>query len=124
MSEQPSWQEAQVARFCRQYLQLEAVLDFPDGDVLREESTQETLYEKLFAENAIAQPPPPRYQLKVLKELIGRIERSIDDWDMHVSHNNNRERYPRIGILIMAVTGHLGQLDGDTLCPHVHAHAV
>lgn len=71
----------QITRFCRQYLQLESVLDYPDNEVLIDEVTQNTLYSKLFSGD---QPTPPRYQLKVLKELVARIESSITDWDEHV----------------------------------------
>ncbi|KAL1854853.1 hypothetical protein VTK73DRAFT_8681 [Phialemonium thermophilum] len=73
----------QVTRFCRQYLQLEPVLTFPDGELLREEATQRFLYARLFAPGALPYPPPPRYQLRVLKEMVARIERSIHDWDAH-----------------------------------------
>ncbi|KAM7185225.1 putative methyltransferase domain containing protein [Naviculisporaceae sp. PSN 640] len=70
----------QITRFCRQYLQLESSLDYPDNEVLIDETTQNALYSKLFSGD---QPTPPRYQLKVLKELVARIESSITDWDEH-----------------------------------------
>ncbi|KAK3326963.1 putative methyltransferase-domain-containing protein [Cercophora scortea] len=75
----------QVRRFCQQYLQLEQALDFPDGEVLREEATQEVLYEKLFSDrgdDALLRPPP-RYELRILKELVARTEAAIVDWDEH-----------------------------------------
>lgn len=74
-----------ILRFCFQYLQLEQHLDFPAPWLLRQESTQEWLYRRLFAPDALDHPPPPRYQLRVLQELLRRIEASIDDWDTHVS---------------------------------------
>lgn len=74
-----------IIRFCRQYLQLEADLTYPDGILLRDERSQEFLYEKLFSPNAISRPAPPRYQLEVLKNLVTRIEGAIEDWDEHVS---------------------------------------
>ena len=77
----------QIARFCRQYHQLEPVVDFPDGEYLCDASVQETLYEQLFSED-IKNPAPPRYQLRVLKELVKRIEESIEDWDQYVSFCN------------------------------------
>jgi len=75
----------QVDRFCRQYLQLERDLEYPDGAALRDEATQEVLYERLFADGAGASSTPPRYQLRALKEIVARIESSITDWEVHVS---------------------------------------
>ncbi|KAH6656140.1 FAM86A [Truncatella angustata] len=72
-----------VARFCRQYLQLERELDFPESSLLREELIQSTIYDSIFADGAVPYPPPPRYQLRVLKELVSRIENSIEDWEQH-----------------------------------------
>ncbi|KAL0475889.1 putative methyltransferase domain-containing protein [Neurospora intermedia] len=77
----------QIARFCRQYLQLEPVVDFPDGEYLCDASVQETLYEQLFSED-IKNPTPPRYQLRVLKELVKRIEESIEDWNQYGLSDN------------------------------------
>ncbi|KAK8102185.1 Protein-lysine N-methyltransferase EFM3 [Apiospora sp. TS-2023a] len=75
--------EVGVNRFCSQYLQLERDLDFPSGQVLREAHVQDALHRRLFADDALAHPPPAKYQLRVLKELVSRIEASIDDWDEH-----------------------------------------
>ncbi|KAK1770746.1 putative methyltransferase-domain-containing protein [Phialemonium atrogriseum] len=72
-----------IIRFCRQYLQLESDLAYPDGILLRDERSQEFLYEKLFSPNAISRPAPPRYQLEALKNLVTRIEGAIEDWDEH-----------------------------------------
>jgi len=74
----------QTARFCWQYLQLEQSLDFPDGELLRDEAVQETIYQQLFAPNAPTPLPPARYRLRVLKELTSRIESAIEDWETHV----------------------------------------
>lgn len=79
-------------RFCRQYLQLERDLDYPSPALLREEHTQNELYQRLFSDGAIAHPPPPDYQLRVLKEVMKRIEASIDDWDRHVCDRHNHIR--------------------------------
>jgi hypothetical protein len=76
---------AQLIRFHRRYLQLERPLRFPDGSVLREEESQAFLYEKLFKAGAVSHPPPIRYQVRALKELVSRIEQSIDDWEAFVS---------------------------------------
>ncbi|KAK0721087.1 S-adenosylmethionine-dependent methyltransferase-like protein [Lasiosphaeris hirsuta] len=74
---------AQVARFCHQYLQFDSGLDFPDGELLRNAATQDILYDWLFADQAVIPPLHPRYRLRVLKELIARIEAAIVDWDEH-----------------------------------------
>lgn len=76
--------QSQVDRFCYQYLQLEKELDYPDASLLIEEATQEHLVKRLFSENGPCYPPPARYQLRTLKELVKRIEASIEDWDAHV----------------------------------------
>lgn len=74
--------QQQITRFCRQYLQLDPVLDYPDNEILINEATQKALYDRLFSGDKAT---PPRYQLRVLKELVGRIESSISNWDEHVS---------------------------------------
>ena len=74
-----------VVRFWRQCVQLVPEPTYPDGALLRDERTQEFLYEKLFAEGSESYRLPPRYQLKLLKSLAARIEEAIDDWDEHVS---------------------------------------
>ncbi|KAF4980463.1 hypothetical protein FZEAL_3536 [Fusarium zealandicum] len=71
----------QVDRFCHQYLQLEPDLDYPEASLLKTSLVQDTLYERLFSDEAIQYGPPPRYQLRVLKQLTSRIEASIDDWE-------------------------------------------
>jgi protein-lysine N-methyltransferase EEF2KMT len=73
-----------IDRFCRQYLQLEREVDFPDGLLLCREDVQAALFERLFADGALKHPPPSRYQLQILKPLISKIESSIDDWNEHV----------------------------------------
>lgn len=73
-----------IDRFCRQYLQLERSLDFPDATILREEKVQSVLFQRVFADGALRHPPPPRYQLKALKTLTSKIEDSIEDWEQHV----------------------------------------
>lgn len=74
-----------LGRFCHQYLQLEMNPDYPDADLLRQSSVQEALYENLFADGAVPFPPPHRYRLRILKELLSRIEKSINDWEEQVN---------------------------------------
>ncbi|CAG8958087.1 hypothetical protein HYFRA_00000431 [Hymenoscyphus fraxineus] len=68
-------------RFCRQYLQFYLYLDYPDDQYLRNEAFQETIYNTLFKEGSLPHPPPLIYQVRVLKELLRRIEASIQNWD-------------------------------------------
>jgi hypothetical protein len=74
----------QLDRFCRQYFQLQLDLDYPDEKHLRNDLFQRFLYARFFQESALSHPPPPRYQLRVLKELTKRIEQSIQDWEEEV----------------------------------------
>ncbi len=76
--------QRQLDRFCRQYLQVQLDLDYPDEEHLRNEAVQQAIFSRLFADHAIAYAPPPRYQLRVLKELMKRIEQSIQDWEEEV----------------------------------------
>lgn len=74
----------QLDLFCRQYLQLQLQLDYPDEVYLRNDYFQQSLYARLFKEDAIPHMPPPIYQMRALKELNKRIERGIQDWDEEV----------------------------------------
>lgn len=78
------WQ-APVDRFCRQYLQLESDPDLPPSDWLQLPDVQEAIYDQVFADGAVRYGPPVRYQHRILKKLVARIESSIDDWDEYVS---------------------------------------
>ncbi|KAF5555394.1 FAM86A [Fusarium mexicanum] len=71
----------QVDRFCHQYLQLQSDLDYPEASLLKTSQVQDAFYERLFEDGAVRYGPPPRFQLRVLKELMSRIEASIDDWE-------------------------------------------
>ncbi|GAB1315293.1 hypothetical protein MFIFM68171_05503 [Madurella fahalii] len=79
--------DPEVSRFCWQCLQLELAPQFPSGELLCDEEVQETIYERLLAGHVTASPPP-RYKLRILKELIARIESSISDWDKHSISDN------------------------------------
>ncbi|KAJ4302470.1 hypothetical protein N0V88_002615 [Collariella sp. IMI 366227] len=74
--------DPRVSRFCSQVLQLEPTPDFPELELLCDEDVQETIYERLFSD-AVELPPPRRYQLRILKALMSKIESSIVDWDRH-----------------------------------------
>jgi len=73
-----------LARFCCQYLQLHLPLDYPSDEYLSDAAFQAAMYERLFREDAIQHPPPIRYQHRILKELVKRIEQSIQDWNAEV----------------------------------------
>jgi len=75
----------QLDRFSRQYLQLQLGLDYPDEQYLRNDAFQQALHARLFEENAIKHTPPPRYQLRVLKELTRRIEQLQDGEEEGIS---------------------------------------
>jgi hypothetical protein len=79
-----------VNRFCYQCLQLEQVLDYPEGEILRRPEAQDVIFHNVFSDETVRYGPPARYRVKVLKELVKRIEASIEDWDQHV-------RIPRVG---------------------------
>jgi protein-lysine N-methyltransferase EEF2KMT len=69
-------------RFARQILQLSPELSFPpNAELIR---NQDALYRELFADGARQFPPPKHFQLRVLKELVARVEGSIEDWDQYV----------------------------------------
>ena len=65
----------------RQYLQLvePSQLRWPDAQVLKRPEVQTWLFLQMFDESSIKSPPPERYQLRVLKLLIAKLERSIVD---------------------------------------------
>ncbi|KAE8452737.1 hypothetical protein EG329_013009 [Mollisiaceae sp. DMI_Dod_QoI] len=71
----------QLDRFCRQYLQAQLELDYPSKEYLRQHNFQQAIYRNLFHEDVVKHAPPVRYQFRVLKELIGRIEESVRDWE-------------------------------------------
>lgn len=65
----------------RQYLQLVEPhqLRWPDDSILKRPDVQSWLFNGLFDMNNIKSPPPDRYQLRVLKLLISKLERAIND---------------------------------------------
>ncbi|OHW93930.1 protein fam86a [Colletotrichum incanum] len=121
-----------VERFCYQYLQLEPNLDYPAANVIREQPAQDTIYRRLFSEEGPHYSPPARYRLKVLKELVARIESSIEDWDQHeVSEDLMTALSESLATPIPSeissaqqkayVTYHLGGLQQNHSETHLHA---
>ncbi|KAF5127261.1 Protein-lysine N-methyltransferase EFM3 [Metarhizium anisopliae] len=78
----PPWRQ-EVDRFCYQYLQLESILDYPQDKFLRLEDVQDDIYKRIFCDETGGVGPPDRYRIKILKELVFRIESAIDDWDRY-----------------------------------------
>jgi len=76
--------QRQLNLFRRQYLQLQVAIKYPDPQCLRQEIFQQCLQKGLFDEHAIEYQPPQRHQIRILKELIGRIEASITNWEEEV----------------------------------------
>jgi hypothetical protein len=77
--------------FRRQYLQLQTDIKFPEPQCLRQDAFQQALVREIFSDDAVEYKPPQRYQIRVLKELIKRVESSIKDWEEEVgsSHLSN-----------------------------------
>lgn len=65
----------------RQYFQLvePSRLTWPDDTTLKTPDVQSWLFSNLFDMANITSPPPGRYQLRILKEVIAKLERSISD---------------------------------------------
>lgn len=65
----------------RQYLQLVEPhqLRWPEDATLKAPEVQSWLFTNMFDTDRIASPPPDRYQHRVLKLLISKLEKSIDD---------------------------------------------
>ena len=63
----------------RQYFQLvdPPQLRWPDAQVLKDPEVQSWMFLHMFDETNVKSPPPERYQLRVLKLLISKLERSI-----------------------------------------------
>jgi len=74
----------QLNIFKRQYFQLQTNIRFPDSEWLRQDYFQRALYSEIFSDDRNVPHPSKRYQLRILKELISRIESSIIDWDEEV----------------------------------------
>ena len=65
----------------RQYLQLVEPqnLKWPDDATLKAPEVQSWLFKNLFDTANVTSPPPERYQLRTLKQLVAKLERSITD---------------------------------------------
>lgn len=68
-----------VDRFCDQCLQLEQTPDYPDGNLLKRADVQNEIFERICADRQEPLPGNAKFQLRVLKELVNRIQASISD---------------------------------------------
>ncbi|KAH8164798.1 hypothetical protein CIB48_g3453 [Xylaria polymorpha] len=75
--------DSQLLLLKRQYLQLfePGFLAWPHAQLLRRSDAQTWLFKHLFDESRNPRLPPERYQLRVLRPLVSRIEKSIQDPD-------------------------------------------
>ncbi|KAF2875301.1 putative methyltransferase-domain-containing protein [Massariosphaeria phaeospora] len=73
--------QSQLATLQRQYFQLvdPSKFKWPNDETIKIPTVQAWLFDNLFDLEKIQSPPPERYQLRVLKVLIARLERSIND---------------------------------------------
>lgn len=64
----------------RQYFQLVEPqnLRWPE-DILKQSDVQAWMFREMFDAESIKSPPPDRYQLRVLKMLISKLERAIEN---------------------------------------------
>lgn len=78
--------DPQLLLFRRQYFQLfePDFLTWPPKQLLKDPHIQEWLYNRLFNADENVYLPPSRYQWRVLKPLVTRIEQAIEDPDEDV----------------------------------------
>lgn len=78
--------DEQLLVFRRQYLQLlePDFLSWPPKPLLQDAGAQQWIYRNLFSVEHNKYIPSDRYQFRVLKDLINRIEQAIEDPDEHV----------------------------------------
>lgn len=78
-----------LERFKRQYFQLLELseLDWPSEDDVRPIDRQAWLYDNMFDSDKSPYLPPERYRMRVLKQLLGVIERANQDPDEDVGIN-------------------------------------
>lgn len=72
--------QSQLGTLRRQYLQLVEPLQlrWPAPEVLKAPDVQAWIFKNFFSDH-VSSPPPERYQLRVLKLLISKLEGAISD---------------------------------------------
>lgn len=80
-------ENTQLTRFKAQYLQLLDLrsLSLPDRATLKKADVQAWLFKNLFDKQNLQHLPNDRYQARVLKIILARVEESIEDPDQDVS---------------------------------------
>lgn len=88
MEDQQIMQQLRILQ--RQYFQLVEPfqLRWPQSDVLKAPDVQYWLFSNMFDPEKIQSPPLERYQLRVLKVLISKLEKSIVDPEQDVRHQS------------------------------------
>lgn len=71
----------------RQYLQLfePDFLAWPPSKFLKGPDVQKWLYKNLFDPTRNSRLPPEKYQMRILKQLVDKIEKATEDLDKDVS---------------------------------------
>ncbi|KAL5416628.1 hypothetical protein PMIN04_008065 [Paraphaeosphaeria minitans] len=79
MVEQDTW--TRLATFHRQYFQLvdPTQLRWLEGRILKDPEVQSWMFSHLFDAEANSTLPPDRYRLRVLKVLVSKLDKAIDD---------------------------------------------
>lgn len=123
--------DPQLLLFRRQYFQLfePDFLAWPPKQLLRDADVQEWLYNHLFNMEKSSYLPSDRYRFRVLKQLVNKIEKAIEDPEedvgchfcftsydviLHVSH-----RFISFLICFRMRTGDIRRLDVFSLHPHL-----
>lgn len=101
----------------RQYLQLvePSQLRWPSDRVLMASDVQSWMFTNLFDLDRVKSPPPERYQLRVLKLLISKLERSIDDPEEDVRFPVSSQQSALSSRTICLVGSRLGVAGNDNL---------
>lgn len=78
----------QLERLIAQYFQLVDPRDLyhslPSSTTLKDPKVQAILYQEMFHETSVSQIPPVSYRIRVLKEILARIEEALSDPEQDV----------------------------------------
>lgn len=81
---------SQLEKLISQYFQLvdprELFYNLPSPNTLKNVNVQTILYQEMFDENTIFPIPPASYRIRVLKEILSRIEKVLSDPEQDVSY--------------------------------------
>ncbi len=79
--------DPQLVLFRRQYLQLVEpdFVAYPPKQLLKDPDVQAWLYRRLFDSERNDRLPPERYQLRIVKPLLAKVELAIEDPEEDVS---------------------------------------